>query len=289
MAPLSMILATWIPYILLCFTLFVLIAFRSFKLISKSRTIRRTWSLLLLYTAINIGLFCCPFERVQVIFPDSEAAAIFSHVVHVVEDDSLYVIIFAFLARVVGWEVKVSRKKAMLAMISYVCWALLILYVLMHPIMEFVLTGSQKLAYYVLSFTVIFAMNAVVFLIMALEYHSVTQSHIFFSEKVLTCYFLTQTLPHLMYIINELVDLSNGKTVEPDSVWNTVGTYMYTLLYDIMPPVLIFVMISKLRSPMSKDKPSANTSLVFYHSDSTSCLSSSFVDNVANQSILPHA
>lgn len=249
-------LAIWLPFILSCFSVFAIILYRSLALIIRSRSVRSSATLMLIYIAIDLCLFACPFEIFSELFPTSQFVVKFAQTCSTVGDAATYAMVLMFLARVVIWLESVSRNKRILTGIFYACWILLAVFLVSFPFETFA-TSLAFSAYFLVCRAVLLAIDFVVFVILAEEHRRISGASVFCREKMLSAYFCLQIATRMLSMYTNLLYFSGVSIRKKSYVLFVVMVYVLTLLHNIVPPVLIFIMISRRRCPLASTVPAA--------------------------------
>lgn len=245
MKPASTVLpAIWLPLALAGLSAFSVIAYRTTKLMVQSRKVRNTPELMLTYLALNLGLLCSSLRTLYDAFPCGGGFRTFAVWSNLAENEVIDTVILAFLCRVMCWLLRISHRRKMLVGLLYSCWAFLVAFLVLNPVAEFLFTPLHRYAYFFCRSLVEIAMNALVFAILAFEYRRATGSCVCLRERMLTAYFFIQILGQVLMIPNTVLFLFAGIDLESSYVWYTIQMYVFVTMYDILPTVLIFLMIS---------------------------------------------
>ncbi len=244
---LQTLLAIWVPHILLCLVMFWVLTCRSAQLIVRSHSVRSSPTLVLIYLAIDIILLCLTLMPLSEIFPGNHVIGLFWNYCGIIEDEAVYVLCFLFLSRVVRWlrNVAPEEKNRFLTCMLCGCWILLGVHMGLIPVIAWALQEAYMSTYFLLSNVTILAFNLVVFLILAVEYRRTKGVAVFLQEPLLTAYFGIQMSAQLLGILVNAGYICGVPTREEDYVLNAVFTYLFTLLYGIMPSVVVYKITSK--------------------------------------------
>ncbi len=242
--------AIWLPFITVCLGVFGAITYRSVKFIFRSQNVRKSPTLLLIYISIDLSLLFCPWEILGDVFPDSEIAAKFASVCAVIDAIAIFTTILIFHSRIVTWLSNISRKNCILTGIFWTCWVLLFL-LAVASVATIYVENIYSQVYFILCATILLALDIVVFFIFIVEYSRTTGTSVFRTEKMLSAYFCLLIVACIFSMNQSWLFIFSINSYR-DFYWiHVANMYVSTFLYDILPPVLIFVMISGHHSPMT--------------------------------------
>ncbi len=252
------VLVAWVPYAVLCLTAFVVVLVKSIKLIAHSRKVKRTPTLMIIYISVNLAIICIMPQPLIIIFPDDRIVYWICTLTGIVESISLTSAILVFLSRVADWLLHlVPQKKCLFRVLFYACWTALVMHILAAPWVSLMPRKAPFYAYTLFMDFVILAFEAVIFFMFARELRRASGEGIFHREKLLSAYFCVQIAGEILNLVLSAAVLVGKPDSEKASTYalGVVAVYTLTIIDNILPPVLIFAMISRKSNSLSLSHP----------------------------------